>query len=306
MKDLNDLYYFAVVVDHGGFSPAGRALGIQKSRLSRRVLLLEQRLGVRLINRSSRHFSVTDVGRAFHERCAAMLIEAEEAEQIVAAVKSEPRGVVRMSCPSGLLSLQFSEIIARFMMQNPNIQVQLDGTNRRVDVIAEGFDLSIRVRFPPLEPTGLVMKKLDESLQCLVAAPNLLSCQIKSPVDLKSLSSLDLGRRQREYAWKLHHANGEVAIIPHSPRLVTDDMSTLRDAALSGVGAVQLPTVFICDDIKAGRLIHLLPDWRPEAGIVHAVFPSRRGLLPSVRTLVDFLAHECAVRRTHANKIVPP
>jgi DNA-binding transcriptional LysR family regulator len=225
MQDLNDLYYFAAVVDHGGFASAGRALGIQKSRLSRRVLHLEERLGVRLLNRSSRRFSVTEVGRAFYERCSAMLVEAEAAEQIVAEVKSEPRGVVRMSCPSGLLSFQFSELIARFMMKHSGIQVHLEGTNRRVDVIAEGLDLAIRVRFPPLAPTDLVMKRLDESFQCLVAAPELATSAIRSPADLQNLSSLDLGRPQREHAWLLRRADGQVATVPHSPRLVTDDMS---------------------------------------------------------------------------------
>lgn len=306
MKDLNDLYYFAAVVDHGGFSSAGRALGIQKSRLSRRILLLEERLGVRLLNRSSRRFSVTEIGREFYERCVAVLVEAEAAEQIVAEVRAEPRGVVRMSCPTALLSFQFGELVARFMMENPAIQVHLESTNRRVDVVAEGFDLAIRVRFPPLEPSDLVMRRLDESTQCLVAAPSLIGAGVGSPIDLRKLPSLAPGPAHRDHSWQLHHADGQVATIPHVPRLVTDDMSVLRDAAISGVGVVQLPTIFIWDDVRAGRLVHVVPDWRPRAGIVHAVFPSRRGLLPSVRALVDFLARECSIQRASANRVVPP
>jgi DNA-binding transcriptional LysR family regulator len=306
MQDLNDLYYFAAVVDHGGFSSAGRALGIQKSRLSRRILLLEERLGVRLLNRSSRRFSVTEIGREFYERCVAVLVEAEAAEQIVAEVRAEPRGVVRMSCPSALLSFQFGELVARFMLENPAVQVHLESTNRRVDVVAEGFDLAIRVRFPPLEPSDLVMRRLDESTQCLVAAPSLIGAGLGSPIDLRKLPSLDLGPARRDHSWQLHHADGQVATIPHLPRLVTDDMSVLRDAAVAGVGAVQLPTIFIWDDVRAGRLAHVVPDWRPRAGIVHAVFPSRRGLLPSVRALVDFLARECSIQRARANRVVPP
>ncbi|UOM33525.1 LysR substrate-binding domain-containing protein [Acuticoccus sp. I52.16.1] len=304
MQDLNDLYYFAAVVDHGGFSAAARALGVQKSKLSRRVLSLEERLGVRLLNRSSRRFSVTEVGREFHERCVAMLVEAEAAEQVVAEVQAEPRGVVRMSCPSALLSFQFAALVARFMMQNPLIEVHLESTNRRVDVIAEGFDLAIRVRLPPLEPSDLVMRRLDESSQCLVAAPALVDGTAKTPVDLCRLPSLDLGPRHRDHAWELHHGDGQVASVPHTPRLITDDMSALRHAAIAGVGAVQLPTIFIWEDVAAGRLVHVLPEWRPRAGIVHAVFPSRRGLLPSVRALVDFLARECAVQRSRANVYV--
>src|SRR3546814_17540298 len=122
MLNLNDLYYFAAVVDHGGFSSAGRALGIQKSKLSRRVLLLEEGLGVRLLNRSSRRFAVTEIGREFYERCVAMLIEAEAAEQVIAEVRAEPRGVVRMSCPTGLLPFQFGALVARFMMRYPGVR----------------------------------------------------------------------------------------------------------------------------------------------------------------------------------------
>lgn len=306
MKDLNDLQYFAAVVDHGGFSAASRALGVQKSKLSRRVLALEERLGVRLLNRSSRRFSVTEIGLEFYERCVAMLVEAEAAEQVVAEVRAEPRGLLRMSCPTALLSFQFGELIARFMMMNPGIQVQLESTNRRVDVIAEGLDLAIRVRFPPLEPTDLIMRRLDESTQCLVAAPALIGGKVLSPGDLPLFLSLDLARVQRNHAWELRHAYGQVAVVPHSPRLVTDDMSVLREAAIAGAGVVQLPTIFVWDDIRAGRLVHVLPDWRPPSGVVHAVFPSRRGLLPSVRALVDFLAHECAVQRARADVVLPP
>lgn len=305
MRDLNDLYYFAAVVDHGGFSAAGRALGIQKSRLSRRILLLEERLGVRLLNRSSRRFSVTDIGREFHERCVAMIVEAEAAEQIVAEVQAEPRGVIRMSCPTALLSFQFGALLARFMMQHPGVQLVLESSNRRVDVIAEGFDLAIRVRFPPLEASDLVMRWLDESSQCLVAAPALMTRVLQSPADLHGLPSLDLVRPSRGHAWELLHADGQIATVPHTPRLVTDDMSALRDAAFAGAGVVQLPTIFVWDDVQAGRLIHVLPDWRPRAGIVHAVFPSRRGLLPSVRALVDFLAQQCAIERSRADAILP-
>ncbi|BBK33052.1 DNA-binding transcriptional LysR family regulator [Stella humosa] len=297
MQDLNDLYYFAAVVDHGGFAPAGRALGIQKSKLSRRIQLLEERLGVRLLNRSSRRFSVTEIGREFHDRCMAMLVEAEAAERVIAQVRTEPRGVVRISCPVALLNFQFGALIARFMVENPAVEVHLESTNRRVDVIAEGFDIAIRVRFPPMEPTDLVMRRLDESTQCLVASPDLVAKSLASPADLGGLPSLDLGPPHRNHQWQLGHRDGRSALIPHRPRLVTDDMSALRDAALAGIGVVQLPTMMIWHDIGAGRLVHVLPDWRPRSGIVHAVFPSRRGLLPSVRALLDFLARECVFQR---------
>jgi len=300
MQDLNDLYYFVQVVDHGGFAAAARALGLQKSKLSRRLLALEDRLGVRLLNRSSRRFSVTEIGRDFYDRCVAMLVEAEAAEQVVAEVRAEPRGVIRVSCPVALLAFQFGALIARFMAKTPAVVVHLESTNRRVDVIAEGFDVAIRVRFPPLQPTDLVIRKLDASTQCLVAGPALVAAPPRSPADVQGLPSLDLGPPRRDHRWQLENADGQTATIPHRPRLVTDDMAALREAAIAGIGIVQLPTMMIWQDIEAGRLVSVLPDWRPRAGIIHAIFPSRRGLLPAVRAFIDFLARECAAARHQA------
>jgi DNA-binding transcriptional LysR family regulator len=287
------------VVDHGGFSAAARELGLQKSKLSRLIGVLEERLGVRLIQRSTRRFSVTEIGREFYDRCVAMLVEAEAAEQVIAEMRSEPRGVLRMACPTALVSFQFGTLIARFLAANPLVEIHLESTNRRVDVIGEGFDIAIRVRFPPLEPTLLVMRKLDESRQCLVAAPALLGGRtaLSGPADLPGLPSLDLGPARRDHVWRLERTTGENAEIAHNPRLVTDDMAALRAAATDGIGVVQLPTLLTFDDIQAGRLVNVLPDWAPPAGIVHAVFPSRRGLLPSVRALLDFLAEQCKAQR---------
>jgi DNA-binding transcriptional LysR family regulator len=300
MQDLNDLYFFVQVVDHGGFAAAGRALSIQKSKLSRRILTLEDRLGVRLLNRSSRRFSVTEVGREYYEKCVAVLVEAEAADQLVAELRSEPRGVVRMSAPAALVSFQFARLIARFMADNPNVEIHLESTNRRVDVMAEGFDLAVRVRFPPIESTDLVMRRLDVSTQCLVASPALLQVALSSPADLYDIPSVDLGPARRDHAWMLQSGSGQTASVPHRPRLVTDDMEALRHAVLQAVGIAQLPTIMIWRDIDEGKLIHVLPGWRPPPGVVHAVFPSRRGLLPSVRALLDFFVRECASEREAA------
>lgn len=299
MQDLNDLYYFVQVVDRGGFAAAGRTLGIQKSKLSRRIALLEERLGVRLLQRSTRRFSVTEIGQDYYERCVAVLVEAEAAQSVIERARSEPQGVIRMACPTALVNFQFGELIARFMIENPRVDVHLESTNRRVDVIGEGFDIAIRVRFPPLEQTELVMRRLDESTQCLVASPSLLEGKKhpESPADLHGLPSLDLGPPHRDHSWSLEHDDGRTAVVSHAPRLVTDDMAALREAAIKGVGIVQLPTMMVWQDVQAGRLVHVLPRWIPKSGIIHAVFPSRRGLLPSVRALVDFLVGQCDARR---------
>jgi DNA-binding transcriptional LysR family regulator len=296
MQDLNDLYFFAQVVEHQGFAAAARAMGMPRSRLSRRLALLEERLGVRLVQRSTRRFAVTEIGREYHRHCLAMLVEAEAAQEAIDRVRAAPQGVVRVACPSAVLYFQVGPMIAHFLAMHPKVEVQLESTNRRVDVIREGFDIAIRVRFPPLEESELVMKVLAESTQRLVAAPQLLAGieQPLTPADVDVLPSLSWGGEHQSHDWRLKGPGGAEATIRHQPRFVTEDMVALRHAALQGVGVVQMPTMVVIEDIRAGKLVDVLPDWAPRAGITHAVFPSRRGLLPSVRALLDFLGSEYA------------
>ena len=292
MQDLNDLYYFAQVVEHGGFAPAGRALGMPKSKLSRRIALLEERLGVRLILRSTRHFSVTEIGQTFYAHCKAMLVEAEAAQEAIEVTRSEPRGIVRMTCPTALLDATVGTMLAVFMVEHPHVEVHLEATNRRVDVIGEGIDIALRVRPPPLQDSDLVMRVLAERSQCLVAAPALIEAlgMPQGPADLSRFPSLELGVPQNEHVWNLLGPDGAHAAIHHRPRYITRGMLALRDAAVAGVGVVQLPTMMIDAQLAGGELVRVIPEWRPRREIVHAVFASRRGLLPSVRALIDFLA----------------
>ena len=302
MPDLNDLFYFVRVVDHRGFAAAARALGLPKSKLSRRVAALEDQLGVRLLQRTSRKFSVTEIGQEYYRHCVAMLVEAEAAQAVIDTVAGQPRGVVRVACVPGLLTYQMGGLIARFMARYPEVQVHLDSTTRRVDVVGEGFDLAIRAREPPLEQSDLVMRKLDESVHRLVASPDLIARQVEAasgPADLTDWPSLDFGPANRDHVWTLHHKDGMTASIRHAPRLVTDDLYMLHEGVVQGLGVALLPTVAVARDLEAGRLIDLLPDWRPKSWIVHAVFPSRRGLLPSVRLLLDFLVQGCAEQQIH-------
>jgi DNA-binding transcriptional LysR family regulator len=294
MRDLNDLYYFVQVVDHGGFAPAGRALGVPKSKLSRRIALLEDRLTTRLLQRSTRHFAVTEIGQRYYTHCKAMLVQAESADEVIAMTHAEPRGVVRMTCPVALLDGRVGDMIADFMLRHPLVQIHVEETNRRVDVLAEGIDVAIRVRPPPLEDTDLVMRVYSDRGQCLVASPGLLqrlgvpTC----PDELSRFPSLEWGAPQTQHVWNLLGPEGAVAAIAHEPRLVTRAMPALRSAAMAGVGVVQLPKMMINHQLAGGELIEVLPGWAPRREIVHAVFASRRGLLPSVRTLIDFLGEE--------------
>ncbi|WP_457580611.1 LysR family transcriptional regulator [Ensifer canadensis] len=294
MQDLNDLKLFVDVVEQNGFAAAARKLNMPRSRLSRRIGLLEEQLGVRLVQRSTRHFVVTDIGREYYRHCVAMLVEAEAAQEVIDRMRSEPQGVVHVSCPSSVLYFQVGEMIARFMAGCPKVEVVLESTNRQVDVLREGIDIAIRVRFPPLEESDLVIKRLAESAQRLVASPRLLGPDTRpmTPADLTTFPSLAWNSNRQEHEWCLDGPNGASAIVRHNPRLVTEDMVALRLAALKGVGVTQLPTMVVRQDLKDGTLVDVLPDWAPRSGIIHAAFPSRRGLLPSVRALLDFLAAE--------------
>ncbi len=292
MQDLNDLYYFVQVVDHGGFAPAARSLGIPKSRLSRRIGLLEDRLGVRLIQRSTRRFAVTDLGQDYYRHCVAMLVEASAAQDLIERSRAEPQGLVKVSCPPALVCFQVGRMIADYMARFPRVTVQLESTSRRVDVIAEGIDIAIRVRVPPLEESDLVMRALAPSTQRLVASPALLDGAAVPllPADLAGFASLDFAPAHGDHQWCLDGPGGASARVTHRPRLITDDMIQMRLAALAGIGIVQLPTMMVDRDLTEGTLVDVLPEWRPRSGVVHAVFPSPRGLLPAVRGLIDHLA----------------
>lgn len=296
--DLNDLFYFAKVVEHQGFSAAARALGVPKSKISRRIAELEKRLGTQLLYRSTRKLHITEIGKLYYQHCEAMLIEAESAQELIERNHSEPRGLIRMTCPIALLHAHIGDMLAEFLLKHPQVQVHLEASNRRVDVVAEGVDLAIRVRPLPLESSDLVLKILSDRGLCLVAAPMLIQ-QMGLPThpnDLRHWPSLGLGQTQGQqplqFEWCLTHENGERVVIEHSPRLVTTDMVALRASAMAGVGLVQLPNLMVPKQVANGELVKLLPQWSPRREIIHVVFPSRRGMLPAVRALIDFLCQK--------------
>ncbi|GGD63482.1 LysR family transcriptional regulator [Lacimicrobium alkaliphilum] len=297
MQDLNDLYYFVQAVKYGGFAPAGRALGVAKSRLSRRIAALEERLGVRLIQRSTRHFLITEVGQRYYEHCQAMLIEAEAAQETIDSIKAEPKGCIKVTCPVGLLHFHVGQMLADFMTLYPQVSVYLEATNRRVDVMAEGVDIALRVRPLPLQDSDLALRVLSDRGQCLVASPALIELQNglpQHPEDLIRWPSMSRAMPQEQHQWVLQHRDGRKQHIDFIPRYTTTDMMALRSAAIAGVGIVQLPLLMLGEQLEAGTLIKLLPDWEPRREMIHMVFPSRRGMLPAVRSLIDFLVERYA------------
>ena len=191
------------------------------------------------------------------------------------------------------------------MAENPKVELHLESTDRRVDVIHEGFDIALRIEFSPLEQSDLVMKVLAKYPARLVASPALFERFARPlvPADLSALPSL-IGRVLRKTdEWHLEGPNGATARVSHRPCFVVSDIVTLRLAALHGVGVVALPTSVIEPDLREGRLVDALPGWTLPTAIAYALFPSRRGLLPSVRALLDFLAAEFAARSPAGTQI---
>jgi DNA-binding transcriptional LysR family regulator len=294
MQDLNDMLYFAEVVERGGFAAAGRALGLPKSRLSRRVAALEAQLGVRLLQRTTRKLSLTEVGEAYLRHCQALRESAQAAADTVAQVQTEPRGTLRVACPVTLAQTMLAELMPDFLARHPLVRVEMLVSNRVVDLVEEGVDVALRVRTTLDDSGSLVIKRLGDDAPVLVASPALLARQ-GTPATLEELGRLDsmaMSTTDGRASVRLTGPDGRETTVQHTPRYVADDLLTLHVAALAGTGMCWLPSYMCEDDLRQGRLVRLLPDWQPPRGIVHAVFPSRRGLTPAVRRFLDFLGEQ--------------
>jgi DNA-binding transcriptional LysR family regulator len=290
MEDLNDLAIFAKVVEYGGFSAAGRQLGVPKSRLSRRISQLEERVGVRLLQRTSRRLMVTAVGKLFYERCQAVVAMGEAAHDVIQQAVSQPQGLLRVSCPITLAQFWLTPLLPEFMKAFPKVRLQLIVTNRRIDPVEEQVDVVLRVRRPPFDDSSLVVRRLGHAMDVLVASPTLLAgnSDLTSPQDLAGWPTLSIASEGERQTWTLN--NGSiVAEIAHEPRLATIDMFALKHAAVEGLGVALLPAIICQDELQGGLLGVVLPEWTCTAGEIQAAFPSRRGMLPAVRALVDFL-----------------
>jgi DNA-binding transcriptional LysR family regulator len=291
MQDLNDLMYFAEVVDRGGFAAAGRALGLPKSRLSRRVAELEARLGVRLLQRTTRKLSMTAVGEQFHRHCVAMREDAQAAQDAVAQAQTEPRGTIRVACPVTLAQTTLGPILPLFLARYPQVRIDMRVSNRAVDLVEEGFDVALRVR-PTLDDSGsLVVKNFGPSGTLLVASPVQLARQGRpnTPGDLAKLDTVSMGSVGDRATWHLVGPDGATHAFHHQPRYVADDLLTLKYAVLRGTGICVIPDYMCSDELRDRLLVQVLPGWAPRPGIFHAVFSSRRGLVPAVRKFLDFL-----------------
>jgi DNA-binding transcriptional LysR family regulator len=289
--DLNDLRYFALIVEHGGFSAAERHAHITKSKLSRRVQLLEESLGIRLLQRSTRRITLTEAGRMFYGHCAAMLVEADAAMQAVEQLRSEPAGTVRFTCPQMLAQMYVMRMVADFMRLYPKVRVELESNDRPVNLIEERFDIALQPHQATLDDSSLVTRRIASGRFVLVASPTYIGDKplIEEPQQLVRHDTIGSLRDGPEQKWALVAADGRQTEVFVRPRFLCSDYSMQHQAALRGVGVALLPLRAVWFGLRDGTLVHVAKEWSATELSICLVFVGRRGMLPSVRALIDYL-----------------
>jgi DNA-binding transcriptional LysR family regulator len=293
MDDYNDLVFFEAVVRHNGFSAAARATGIEKTRLSRRVAELEQRLGVRLLHRSTRRLALTEAGERFYSRCAPAVESAQAAFDSVAELRAEPAGTVRLCCPVVMAQSYLAAILPSYLALHPKVKVFVEATDRRVNLIEERFDLALRAATRVEDTGGLVAQNLGSARRILVASAAFFGkgSLPTHPSELEALETLsEINALHSDHAQgELIHDGGEGVLVNLAPRLVSSDLRVQLEAAVHGLGIALLPEPITSLALEQGQLIHVLPHWSAQAHLIHLLYPRPRGMLPSVRSLIDHL-----------------
>jgi len=282
---------FAKVVETGGFSAAARELGLTPSAISRQIGNLEDRLGARLLNRSTRRISLTEVGREFHGRCADIAKSVEDAEALVMSRLDHPQGTLRISATSAFAKVQLLPILPQFLAKNPDLKLSLELTDRDIDLIGEQIDVAIRFT-EQISDTSMVARKLASNKRIFCAAPSYIKehGEPKTPEDLAGHNCLRLSTVEKFNNWQMNDGHSRVA------RRITGNFETnssdaLLHAALDGLGIAKLSTYLVHDELNDGRLVRVLPDYAEDAADILAIYPNRRNLSPNVRGFVDFLAN---------------
>lgn len=291
MHSFDDYYYFYLVVKHGGFSAASEASNITKSKLSRRILDLEAKFNVTLIQRSTRHFKVTPLGQEFFEECAKIIEQADNAQNVLLKQEIELQGLIKISCPPVMMEHQIRPILNQFLKKYPKVRVELALTSRRIDVLHDDIDLAIRTNFSSNEDSSIIVRDVIKTTHCLVISPELLGHrEIQHVTELCEFPTIVLGTDKQHYHWHLHHIQQREEIdIPLQPRVKSNDLMGAYYAVLDGLGIADLPYLTVERDIASGRLIHLLPEWCSNIGVVQLVYASRKGQRLVMEKLIEDL-----------------
>ncbi|WP_126539205.1 LysR substrate-binding domain-containing protein [Aerosticca soli] len=293
VQDLNDIYYFVRVVELGTFTAASKALGVAKSQLSFRIARLEEDLGIRLIQRTTRRLHVSEVGLLYYQQCLKILAAAQEAQRVVEQVQATPRGRIRIGCPVLFEQLLLAPLLVGFLECYPEVQIEIDICGHQADVVAQGFDIAFRVR-QTVRDSSLVVRSFGMDRHILVASPRLLEGlpTPQQPKDLARLPSVDVLESEGRHFWTLLGPDGSSSMVEHHPRLTTDDLHALLEAAIGGIGVAELPDWMCRPALADGRLVSVLDSYLLPPGNVHAVYPSRHGQTAAVRCLIDYVAAE--------------
>ncbi|MGH8353547.1 MAG: LysR family transcriptional regulator [Pseudomonas sp.] len=286
---LDDALIFTRVVECHSFTQAAQSLGMQKSTVSRRIALLEERLGVRLINRTTRKLRLTEVGQAYYERCRQIMLDFAEAEQAVMQLQQEPSGLLRITAPIEFGQLFLGQVLGAFMRQYPQITAEVEITSRNVDPVEEGVDIAIMVGQP--QDSTLIARKLFESGRRLFASPDYLAAYgtPRSAAELVNHRAILLLTDAPRY-WPLIGEN-----VPCQRMLACNNITFAREAALAGAGIAGLPLIITEAAVQSGRLVELLPEVRLPSGEIYAVYPSRRFQAMKVKAFLDFLMRSLPV-----------
>lgn len=286
MADLNEMVVFASVVDAGSFTGAAKKLGQPKSTLSRRITRLENRLGVRLLQRTTRALHLTDAGETYYAYCARVAAEAEEAEAAINNARAEPSGPLKITAPVNFAG-SLPGLVGEFMRRYPKVTVQIICTDNLVDIIGEGVDVAFR--FGDLQDSTFVARKLGADRGVLCASPAYLESApaLEKPADLALHHCISYNLPPQGGVWNFQGAAGNQTVKVY-PRLAAGNLQVMRGAAIAGVGVCQIPSRLCSADIKAGRLTELLPEWSFRTMNFNLLYPSSRLLPAKVRAFIDF------------------
>ncbi|TAX56353.1 LysR family transcriptional regulator [Rhizobium leguminosarum] len=296
--NLNDILIFMAVVDAGSFIAGGQAMGLSRSAAGKAVIRLEDRLGARLLNRTTRTLSLTDEGRMFYERGLHILASVDEAEASVAGQNSTLRGVVRLAVPDAFGRLVVLPLLEKYLRAWPDIQVEVSFTDRPIDIDEEGFDLAIRISATTTSDTRLVSRVIASYKARLCASPSYLT-ERGEPADIDDITAHDcliFASRNQRQGWHFRGEGGPWVKSQGRSRLRLDSSEAIRDAALAGLGIALLPDFLVADDLVAGRLRQVLPSLETDDAKIVALYPDKRLLEPRVRRFIDLMVEELGRR----------
>ncbi|MFB3304618.1 LysR family transcriptional regulator [Pseudomonas sp. AMR01] len=292
MNPFEDMRLFCQVMESGSFTAAAEQLGLSKQFVSRRLIQLEDRLGVRLLNRSTRRLDVTPLGQSYYESALRLLSEVEQVEQGIAGQNSEPRGTIRLSAPLSFAMAHLGCLLPAFLQRHPHVSVEVDLSDRPVDLIGEGYDLVLRIG--TLEDSTLIARRIASVQRVYCASPDYLAARgtPRQPEDLADHDCLPYGHG-RQVQWRFL-TKGKQQSVNVSGRMRVNNGELLRDTAIAGLGVTYLPTFIVAEALKDGRLVTVLEDFAPEALTLSAVYPQHRQSSRPVQALVEFLRERLA------------